>query len=82
MNDIHIDLPLDLSSEDETCLPWGFVDDAADPSIIREGAWIVVGSVTAHAVAQVADIDGEIVHVRPLPGPLSRHRHLLNRTVA
>lgn len=79
---ISIDLPLDLGSEDETGLPWGFLDEAVDPSRIREGAWIVVGSVTAHAVAQVADIDGEIVHVRPLPGPVSRHQHLLGRSVA
>jgi hypothetical protein len=77
-----IDLPLDLASEDETGLPWGFLDEASDPSRIREGAWIVVGSVAANAVAQVADIDGEIVHVRPLPGPVTRHRHLLRHSVA
>ncbi len=57
--------------------PLGFVDEAQDPSRIGEGAWIIVGSGTARAVAQVADIDGEIVHVRPLPGPVSRYRHLL-----
>jgi hypothetical protein len=28
-------------------------------------------------VAQVVDIEGEIVHVRPLPGPVSKHAHLL-----
>jgi hypothetical protein len=39
------------------------VDEASDRSRIREGAWIVVGSGTARAVAQVADIEGEIVHV-------------------
>jgi hypothetical protein len=77
-----VDLELDLNSEDDTGLPWGFVDDAEDASRIREGAWIVVGSGTARAVAQVADIDGEIVHVRPLPGPVSRHRHLLGHDVA
>lgn len=79
---IRIDLPLDLASEDESGLPWGFLDEAADPALIREGAWIVVGSVAAHAVAQVADIDGDIVHVRPLPGPVRRHQHLLGRSVA
>ena len=41
------DLELDLNSEDDTGLPWGFVDEADDPSRIREGAWIVVGSGTA-----------------------------------
>ena len=79
---VTIDLPLDLASEDETGLPWGFLDEAPDPSRVREGAWIVVGSVVAPAVAQVADIDGEIVHVRPLPGPVSRHRHLLAHSAA
>lgn len=77
-----IDLPLDLASEDETGLPWGFLDEASDASRVREGAWIVVGSVSAQAVAQVVDIDGQIVHVRALPGPISRHRHLLGRSVA
>jgi len=82
MGDIPVDLTLDLNSEDETGLPWGFVDEAADPALIQEGAWIVVGSGTARAVAQVADVEAGIVHVRPLPGPVSRHRHLLGHSVA
>ena len=82
MSTPDVDLELDLNSEDDTGLPWGFRDDARDPTVIKEGAWIVVGSGTARAVAQVADIDGDVVHVRPLPGPISRHRHLLGRTVA
>jgi hypothetical protein len=82
MSDTPVDLTLDLNSEDDTGLPWGFIDEAANPPLIQEGAWIVVGSGTARAVAQVADIDGEIVHVRPLPGPVSRHRHLLGHNVA
>ena len=57
------DLELDLNSEDDTGLPRGFVDEADNPSRIREGAWIIVGSGTARAVAQVADIDGEIVQM-------------------
>jgi hypothetical protein len=82
VSEVPIDLVLDLNFEDDTGLPWGFVDEASDPSRIREGAWIVVGSGTARAVAQVADVDGEIIHVRPLPGPVSRHRHLLANYVA
>ena len=76
--DIEVDLELDLNSEDDTGLPWGFVDEASNPTRIRDGSWIVVGSGTARAVAQVADI----VHVRPLLGPVSRHRHLLGHDVA
>jgi hypothetical protein len=30
------------------------------------------------AVAQVIEIEGEIVRVRPLPGPVDKHRHLLS----
>ena len=82
MTDIPVDLVLDLNSEDDSTLPWGFIDEAVNPARIREGAWIVVGSGSARAVAQVADIDGDIVHVRPLPGPVHRYRHLLRHDVA
>lgn len=82
MGDIPVDLILDLNSEDETALPWGFLDEAAVPSRIQEGAWIVVRSGSARAVAQVADVEAGIVHVRPLPGPVSRHRHLLGHDAA
>jgi len=82
MDKVQIDLEVDLNSEDDTGLPWAFLDEAREPSLIRESAWIVVGSGDVRAVAQVVDIDGEIVHVRPLPGPVDRHRHLLRRTVA
>jgi hypothetical protein len=37
--------------------------------LTREGAWLVVGEGSVRAVAQVVEIDGEIVRVRPLPGP-------------
>ena len=77
----QVDLPVDLNSEDDTGLPWAFLDEAADPDRIHEGAWIVVGSGSGYAVAQVADIEGEIVHVRPLPGPVSSHRRLLTHPV-
>ena len=49
--DIEVDLELDLNSEDDTGLPWGFVDEASNPTRIREGSWIAVGSGTARAVA-------------------------------
>ena len=63
MSDTTVDLVLDLNSEDDTGVPEGFIDEATDPSRIRVGAGIVVRSGTARAVAQVADTDGEIVHV-------------------
>jgi hypothetical protein len=82
MSGIEVDLEVDLNTEDDTGLPWAFLSDARDPGLIREGAWIVVGSGRARAVAQVADTDGHIVHVRPLPGSVNRHRHLLSRPAA
>jgi len=78
----EIDLPVDLNSEDDSGLPWAFLDEARDRAQIVEGAWVLVGSGRARAVAQVADIDGEIVHVRPLSGSVSRFWHLLDRAVA
>ena len=73
----EIDLRVDLNTEDDTGLPWAFLRVAKDPSIIREGAWLIVGSGKTRAVAQVAQIDGELVWVRPMPGPVSHYRHLI-----
>ena len=82
MTAYEVDLRVDLTTEDDTGLPWAPLTDARDPSLIKEGAWIIVGSGSARAVAQVAEIDDGIVHVRPLPGPVRRHVHLLGRSVA
>jgi hypothetical protein len=80
----EIDLVVDLNSEDESGLPWSFLDEARDPSLIREGTWLIVGEGTVRAVAQVIEIEieGDIVRVRPLPGPVDEHRTLLTHDVA
>jgi len=75
---LRVDLLVDLNSEDDSGLPWTFLDEARDPARIREGAWIIVGEGSVRAVAQVIEIEGEIVRVRPLPGPVDKHRHLLS----
>jgi hypothetical protein len=64
---MKIDLFVDLNTEDETGLPWSYVDQAVDPSVVVPGRLIVVGSGSAVTVAQVIDvgIDG-LVHVRPI----------------
>ena len=80
--ELPIDLTVDLNSEDESGLPWTFIDEAMDRALVVEGAWLVVGEGSARAVAQVVEIEGEIVRVRPLPGPVNRHRHLLAHRVA
>jgi len=81
-NELPIDLTVDLNSEDESGLPWTFRDEARDPALIVEGAWLVVGEGSTRAVAQVIEIEEDIVRVRPLPGPVDRHRHLLSHRVA
>ncbi len=73
----ELDLRVDLNTEDDTGLPWAFLRDARDPSIVVEGAWLIVGSGMVRSVAQVAQFNGDLVWVRPLPGPVSRYRHLL-----
>ncbi len=81
-DELPIDLVVDLNSEDDSGLPWTLIDEAAEPSLVVEGAWLVVGQGSVRAVAQVIEVDGEIVRVRALPGPVDRHRHLLTHRVA
>jgi hypothetical protein len=81
-SEFEIDLVVDLNSEDESGLPWTFLDEARDAALIEEGAWVVVGQGSARAVAQIVEIEGDIVRVRPLPGPVDRHRRLLAHRVA
>ena len=62
-------------------LPWTFVGRAIDPSRIVPGVYVVAGRGTSLAVAEVVDVsDDGVVHLRPLPGPLSAHEHLLARS--
>ena len=72
---MKIDLFVDLNTEDETGLPWTYLDQAPDQTAIVPGRLIVVGAGTAVAIAEVVDIavDG-LVHVRPLPGPVTERR--------
>ena len=72
-----VGLRVDLNTEDDSGLPWAFRRDARDPALLREGAWLIVGSGGNRAVAQVAQIEGDLVWVRPLPGPVRQYRHLL-----
>ena len=82
MDDVDdIDLRVDLNTVDDTGLPWTYRRLARDPDLVREGAWLVVGAGRTRAVAQVAQVDGDLVWVRPLPGPVSRYRRLLARSV-
>jgi hypothetical protein len=77
-----LDLVVDLNTMDDTGLPWAFLDAAPDPTRVVPGTHIVVGSGAVRAVATVVDIVDGIVHVQPLRGPVSAHRHLLGRRQA
>lgn len=78
MDDSRVDLFVDLSNEDETGLPWTFLSDAPDPSLIVAGRYVVGGAGTAIAVVQILDIEDSVVHVRPIRGSVASNRHLLD----
>jgi hypothetical protein len=72
---MKIDLFVDLNTEDETGLPWTYLDQADDPSCVVVGRRLVVGAGDAVAVAEVVDVRADgLVHVRPLPGPVTPDR--------
>ena len=75
---VDVDLRIDLNTMDETGLPWTFLDQAPDPSLIVPGRHIVVGSGASVAVAVVVDITDEgIVHVQPLKGSVASNARFL-----
>jgi hypothetical protein len=74
-----VDIDIDWNEEDDTGLPWTFVDRALNPSKIVPGGYVIAGRGSALAVAEVVDVNEDgVVHLRPLPGPLSEHEHLLS----
>lgn len=73
-----IDLIIDLNTMDDTSLPWAFLDEAPDPTRIRPGHHLLVGSGAARGVALVVDITDGIVRVRPLRGSVTANTHLLD----
>ena len=75
---IQLDLVVDLNTMDDTGLPWTFLDEAIHPNRLVPGAYIIVGSGEVRAVAQVIDVDNDIVHVRPLRGSVASNADLLH----
>jgi len=75
------DIDIDWNEEDDTGLPWTFVGRDLDRLKIIPGAYVIAGRGTALAVAEVFDVgDNGVVHLRPVPGPLSVHEHLVARS--
>jgi hypothetical protein len=75
---VQLDLVVDLNTMDDTGLPWAFLDDTINPSRLVPGAYVIVGSGEVRAVAQVIDVDNDLVHVRPLRGSVASNAHLLS----
>jgi hypothetical protein len=75
---IQLDVVVDLNTMDDTGLPWTFLDEAIHPDRLVPGAYIIVGSGEVRAVAQVIDVDNDIVHVRPLRDSVASNAHLLD----
>jgi hypothetical protein len=88
-NPVVVTLPADVQQVDQTGFVWAFLDEAAAPERVVEGALIVAGDSDEPFLARVMDIvDGphgrSIVHldVVGVPGQAIdelRHAHLLPR---
>ena len=84
---VEVDIPCDPTQIDQTGLPWAFLDEAAHPERIVEGAIVVTGDAEDPVFARVAALterpSGTKVHFEILPGdPLDyveamRRSHLL-----
>lgn len=72
----EIDIEVDWNEEDDTGLPWTFIDSSPAPERIVPGAYVVAGRGSAIAVAEVVDVgtDG-VVHLRPMSGPVGENLH-------
>lgn len=72
------DIEIDWNEEDDTGLPWTFVDRAEHPDRIVPGAIVLAGYPSSLMVAEVVDRDDDgVVHLRMLPGSLKSNLHHL-----
>ena len=76
-----LDLVADLNAQDD--LGWSTLADATVPERVQPGAMLLAGDDQARAVVRIVAVDDDgQVHFSILPGPISKNRHLLDRTVA
>lgn len=74
-----IDIYVDWTTQDDTGMPWSLVSEAANPSRIVPGAYVIAGHDDAIALVEVVDRDEDgVVHLRMLPGPISASANLLH----
>jgi hypothetical protein len=75
----RIDLPVDFNAVDETGLPWTYLDEAVDQTMILPGAHVVAGAGTVRAVVRIVDVSSDgIVHVCDIPGSVESNAYLLD----
>ena len=69
---IEVDIPCDPTQIDHTGMPWTFLDEAAHPDRIVEGAIVITGDAEDPVFARVASLterpSGTKVHLEILPG--------------
>jgi hypothetical protein len=69
---VEVDIPCDPTQIDHTGLAWAFLDEAADPDRIFEGAIVITGDGEDPVFARVASLteksSGVTVHLEILPG--------------
>jgi hypothetical protein len=76
-------LRLGRRAQDDEGLGWTTLDDAADPDVVRPGAYLLAGNRHGQAVVRIVAVDDDgQVHFSILPAPVAKNRHLLGRTVA
>ena len=69
---VEVDIPCDPTQIDHTGVPWAFLDEAAHPERVVEGAIVVTGDANDAVFARVASLSerpsGTKVHLEILPG--------------
>jgi hypothetical protein len=81
---VVVDLEVDFHNIDETGYIWSWLTDARDPSVIHQGAIVVLGDEDALAMGRVVDLvpeeKGTIVHVDVLPGTIDAYFDAVSRS--
>ena len=81
---IEVDIPCDPTQIDHTGMPWTFLDEAAHPDRILQGAIVVTGDAEDPAFARVASLTerptGAKVHLEILPGDPLEYVEAMRRT--
>ena len=76
--DLALDITADLNAQDDDCLGWSTLADAADPGRVVPGAMLLAGNAAGVAVVRVVTVDDDgQVHFSVLPGSVEKNRHLL-----